>query len=51
MPLLRVLTTCPGTDWEPGRVVEATVEQANAWADGTHAVVVRDESVERTERR
>jgi hypothetical protein len=44
--LLRVITVCPGTDWVPGQTVDATAEQANEWADGVHAVVVRSLPVE-----
>jgi hypothetical protein len=48
--LLHVHKACPGTDWVPGQVVEATVEQANAWCDGVHASVVREPPVEKAVR-
>lgn len=49
MLLLRVLATCPGTGWTPGQVVEVTAEEANVWADGEHAVVVRPDMAETPE--
>jgi hypothetical protein len=45
--LLRVVAVCPGTGWVPGQTVDASPDEANRWADGVHAVVVRDEQMER----
>lgn len=51
MPRLRVLTTCPGTDWVPGQVVQATAEQAQQLLAERRVELVRERPMERAVRR
>ena len=51
MPRLRVLTTCPGTDWVPGQVVDATAEQAQQVVREGRAEMVRERPMERADER
>jgi hypothetical protein len=51
MPRLRVLTTCPGTDWFPGQVLDATAEQTQRLLRERRAELVRDTPIERADER
>lgn len=51
MPRLRVIATCPGTDWVPGQVVDATAAQAQAALREGGAELVRDTPIERADPR
>jgi hypothetical protein len=46
VPRLRVLTTCPGTDWVPGQVVDATAEQAQRYLAACGVELVREQRIE-----
>jgi hypothetical protein len=46
VPRLRVLTTCPGTDWLPGQVVDATAEQAQQLLAEQRVELVRSRPIE-----
>lgn len=46
MPRLRVLTTCPGTDWVPGQVVDATAEDAQRYLAERGVELVRNQPIE-----
>lgn len=49
MPRIRVLQSVAGVDfsWQPGDIVDVTAEQAQAWADGERAELVREQPTER----
>lgn len=49
MPRLRVLAACPGTDWLPGQVVDATAQQAQRYLTERCAELVRERPIERAE--
>jgi hypothetical protein len=50
MPQVRILTSAAGPDWDwqPGDVVEMSVERAAVWADGERGELVRPESTSET---
>lgn len=49
MPRIRILQSVAGPDfaWAPGETIDVNAEQADKWADGVRAELVRDVAPER----